>query len=57
MLKMIYSVFKIKPHSPKPSTFTAVPIGRFSGFSIFGKKPETLIPESSNYITTQAYGV
>ena len=53
---MIYSFAKTIPRSSKSTTFTAAPIGRSPGFCIFGKKPETLIPESSNSITTQAYG-
>lgn len=59
---MIYSLFKTIPRSSKPTTFTAVPIGRSSGFCISGKNPEILIglvssEVSSNSITTQAYGV
>ncbi len=53
---MIYNFSKTIPRLSKPITFTAVPIGRSSGFCIFGKNPEILIPESSNSITTQAYG-
>ena len=53
---MIYSFSKTIPRSSKLITFTAVPIGRSSGFCIFDKNPEILIPESSNSIMTQAYG-
>jgi len=59
---MIYSLSKTIPRSSKLTTFTAVPIGRSSGFCIFGKNPEILMgfissEVSSNSITTQAYGV
>ena len=53
---MIYSFFKTMPRSSKPTTFTAAPIGRSPDFCIFGKNPDTLKSESSNSITTQAYG-
>ena len=56
MLKIIYNSSRTIPRSSKPTTFNAVPIGRFSGFAIFGKNPETLKSELSILRTTQAYG-
>ena len=53
---MIYSFSKTIPRSSKPTTFSAVPIGRSSGFDIFAKNPETLKSELSMLRTTQAYG-
>jgi len=53
---MIYSFSKTIPRSSNPVIFTGVPIGKSSGVGILPKKPDTLMPESSNSITTQAYG-
>ena len=53
---MIYNFSKTIPRSSKPTTFSVVPIGRSSGFGIFGKNPETLKSELSRFRTTQAYG-
>ncbi|SVA90459.1 uncharacterized protein METZ01_LOCUS143313, partial [marine metagenome] len=40
MLKLIYSFSKIIPRSSKPDILTFVPIGRSSGFAMFGKNPD-----------------
>ena len=56
MLKMIYNFFNTIPRSSKSTTFTATPIGRSSGFDIFGKNPEILKSEFSRLMTAQAYG-
>ena len=53
---MIYSFLKTIPRSSKPITFSVEPIGRSSGFGIFGKNPEILKSELSMLMTTQADG-
>ena len=53
---MIYCFSKTIPRSSNPVILTEVPIGKSSGVGILPKKPDTLMPESSNSITTQAYG-
>ena len=53
---MIYDFSKTIPRSSKLTTFSAVPIGRSSGFGILGKNPETLKSELSRLRTTQSYG-
>ena len=53
---MIYSFSKTMPRSSKPTTFSAVPIGRSSGFDMLAKNPEILKSELSMLRTTQAYG-
>ena len=54
---MIHIFFKTIPRSSKPTTFTAAPTGRSSGFCIFGKNPDILKSELSRFMTAQAYGV
>ena len=56
MLKLIYSFSKIIPRSSKPDILTFVPIGRSSGFAIFGKNPDIRKSTLSILITAQAYG-
>ena len=53
---MIYSFSKTIPRSSKLTTFSAVPIGRSSGFDMLAKNPEILKSELSMLRTTQAYG-